>query len=83
MPIVFSIYQSIYSRAILVNTCRSRKVRVTPEIQREILCGKKSYCCLLKFCIYIVGGNRLMRLSQEFASTVNPTRNPDNGHLQK
>ena len=48
---------------------------MTPEIQREMLCGKKDLS-LLKLCsLYILleGGNRLMRFSREFASSVNPT----------
>ena len=41
MPTVFSIYRLIYLRTSLVNTCRSRKGRVTPKIQGEMLFGKK------------------------------------------
>ena len=34
-------YEIDYSRASSVNTCRVTKMRVTPEIQGEMLCGKK------------------------------------------
>ena len=61
MPI-FSIYRSIYSCASWVNTCRSRKVRVTPEVQREMLCGKK-ILPYSNFLFILEGGNRLIRLS--------------------
>ena len=69
-------YRSIYSRASLVNIYRSRKVRVTSEIQREMLCGKKDLS-LLKFSIYIGGGKSFNAPLTGVRVLVRSTHNPD------